>query len=409
MDYIHRSLERKFLKLNGVFKALLLTGARQTGKTTMLRHLAEGTGRTYVSLDTIAARELATQDPRLFFQMYPPPVLVDEVQYAPQLFPYIKVLADASDECGRFWLTGSQHYAAMRSVQESLAGRVGLLEMLPLSQAELAGVPEIGPPSYTLETWKDRALHIPAATAPSVFERIWRGGMPGAQHLDREEHAAFFESYAGTYLLRDVMELGGIYETSQFLRFLTALAALTGQQLNYATLAETTDVSQSKAKEWVQILDGLGIIWLLPPFSTNVLKRLVRTPKLYFNDTGLAAFLARWPTPDTLQHGPSSGAFLENYVVQEIRKLYLASPQSAQLSYYRNKDGKEIDLIVDVDRVLHPLEIKQSTSPKVREAAKFSVLDAVPGFPRGHGGIVCLSESVLPITQNDNIIPASIL
>lgn len=409
MDYIHRSLERKFLKLNGVFKALLLTGARQTGKTTMLRHLAEGTGRTYVSLDTVANRRLATSDPDLFFQMYPPPILIDEVQYAPQLFPYIKALADASEDRGQFWLTGSQHYAAMRSVQESLAGRVGLLEMLPLSQAELARAPDIGPPSYTLDAWKNRAGRLPASSAPAVFERIWRGGMPDVQHMDREEQSAFFEAYVGTYLMRDVMELGGVRETTLFLSFLTALAALTGQQLNYATLAEATGISQPKAKQWVRILEGLGIIWLLPAFSTNALKRLVRTPKLYFNDTGLAAFLVQWPTPATLQRGPSSGAFLENFVVQEMRKLYLASPEAARFSYYRNKDGKEIDLIVDVDRVLHPIEIKQAATPNKREAAKFSVLDAVPGYRRGRGGIICLSERVLPITQNDDVIPASIL
>lgn len=386
----------------------MISGARQVGKTTMLRHLADGTARTYVSLDDIAARELATQDPALFFQTYTPPILIDEVQYAPQLFPYIKMMADASDEPGAFWLTGSQYYSAMRHVQESLAGRIGLLEMLPLSQAEILGSESFEPPDFTFSDWRARENLRPAQDAARIFEHIWRGGMPGVQQANAEIRNTFFESYISSYLLRDVALLGNVQQMRAFQTFLVALAALTGQQLNYATVAESAGISQPTAKQWIKLLEGLGVVYLLPAFSSNTLKRLVRTPKLYFRDTGLASYLAGWPTPLTLQNGPSSGAFLENYVVMEFVKTYSYAPVQADLSYYRNKDGKEIDLIISQDRILHPIEVKKSASPDRREVRKFSVLDDAH-FDRGPGGVVSLLDRVSPAMGEDSMIPAGLL
>lgn len=408
MRYLKRGMERKFTELSKHFRVLLLTGARQVGKTTMLRHLALNTSRTYASLDDIRIRQLAKSDPDLFFQMYPPPVLIDEVQYAPELFPYIKLMADSAEERGLFWLTGSQHYTAIRAVQESLAGRIAILEMLGLSQAERHGTLLPDPPDYGFVNWQQRMQQISLPSAPQIYEYIWRGGLPEAQQVSPEARDTLLHSYVQSYLMRDVAELGGVRDLVAFQKLLTAAASLVGQQLSYASLAATAGISQPTAKAWVHLLEGLGILYLLPAFSTNVLKRLVKTPKLYFTDTGLAAWLAGWPTPDTLMNGAASGAFLENYVVTEFLKTYSYAPVKANLSYYRDKDGREIDLIVEQDRVLHPFEIKRTGNPDRRDTRRFSVLDR-GDFKRGPGGIICLSSNVYPATAMDSMIPVGLL
>ena len=408
MHYIQRGLERTVQKLSRQFRVLLITGARQVGKTTMLQHLAADTPRTYVSLEDMQARQLAQSDPALFFQIYPPPVLIDEVQYAPQLFPYIKLLADQNQKRGQFWLTGSQHYAAMRAVSESLAGRVGILEMMGLSQAERRGLAFADLPDFALQTWQLRQSELRTAEAPAVFETIWRGGLPEAQHLDVEERDYFMNSYVQSYLLRDITELGGVQNLGAFRNFLTAAAALTGQQLNYTTLATAAGISSPTAKSWMQLLEGLGVVRLLRPFAANTLKRLVRTPKLYFCDTGLAAWLAGWPTPETLLNGAASGAFFENHVVTEFMKISTYVPQRASLSYFRNKDGQEIDLVVEMDRTLHPLEIKRTASPDPRDVRRFSLLES-SGFALGDGGIICLSDKVMPASEMHSMVPVSLI
>ena len=310
----------------------MLTGARQVGKTTVLRHLAQNTSRTYATLDDLRTRHLAKTDPDLFFQMYPPPVLIDELQYAPELFPYIKILADASEERGLFWLTGSQHYLAMRAVQESLAGRIAILEMMGLSQTELRGTVSSEPPTYDFSNLQQRMQGAALPGAPQIDEHIWRGGLPDAQDLEPEARETLLQSYAQSCLMRDVAALGGVEDLGAFEKMLTAAASLVGKQLNYATLAAAAGISQPTAKTWIHVLEGLGIVYLLPAFSGNALKRLVKTPKLYFKDTGLAAWLAGRPTPELLINGAASSAFLENYVIAEFLKAYSYAQCSANLS-----------------------------------------------------------------------------
>ncbi|MBE6641395.1 MAG: ATP-binding protein [Ruminococcaceae bacterium] len=408
MEYIHRELERKFLKMNSFFKAVLVTGARQVGKTTMLKHLAEGTDRTYVSLDNAMIRDLAKSDPVLFFQTYKPPILIDEVQKAPEIFEQIKIICDETEEKGLIWLTGSQQYGMMKKVRETLAGRVGILELFSLSQREKNGVVFGSELDFSLASLQSRQTLVPKNDIINVFKHIWEGGMPQILGVDEEIRGDYFNSYVDTYLMRDVAEAGGITDAIRFRKFLLACAAFVSEQVNYATLAEAADISQPTAKEWLCVLEGLHIVYLLQPYYNNALKRLSKTPKLYFCDTGLCAFLSMWLTPDVLMKGAASGHFYENYVVMELVKNYAYARNKANVTYYRDSNSKEIDVFIEENGIVHPLEIKKSANPDKREVKKFSVLDSA-ALERGTGGIVCMCEAPIPIDEKNCFIPSNLI
>jgi len=408
MDYIPRHLERKFNKMNDFFKVILVTGARQVGKTTMLKQLAQGNERNYVSLDNKMVRELAQSDPVLFFQTYKPPIMIDEIQYAPELFPQIKIMCDESEETGRFWLTGSQQYKLMDNIQESLAGRVGILFLYSLSQSEKKRIRFNEELDFTLARLLTRQKQTGKNDVIDVYEHIWRGGMPQIQIADAEQRQEYFESYIDTYLMQDATELGGITDFVRFRKFLTATAALVAQQVNYKTLAEGADISEPTAKEWLQVLEGLGIIYTLKPFSNNALIRLSKTAKLYYCDTGLAAHLSRWLTRDTLMNGAANGYYFENYVVMELLKNYAYATSMANLTYYRDSNAKEIDVFIEEGQSIHPLEIKKSANPDRREVKKFSLLEKT-SLETSAGGIICMCEEVIPIDQLNCFIPCNLI
>lgn len=408
MQYITRELERKFMQMDAFFKVVLVTGARQVGKTTMLKHLAKGTNRTYVSLDDLMARELAQSEPALFFQTYKPPILIDEVQHAPQLFEHIKLMCENTEETGQFWLTGSQQYNMMKHVRETLAGRIGILQLYSLSQREKNGVFFDSPLDFSLDTLQERQKMLPANDITKVFEHIWRGGMPQVLGADEEMRQEYYSSYVDTYLMRDVAELGGVTDSAKFMKLLRACAALTAEQVNYATLASAADISQPTAKDWVRLLEGLGIVYLLPPYSNNELKRLVKTPKLYFCDTGLCAYLSMWLTRDTLMNGAASGHYFENYVVIELLKNYAYGKTKVALCYYRDSNAKEIDVFVELNGFVHPLEIKKSATPNRKEVKKYELLDKA-SIPRGYGGIVCMCDNPVPVDEKNLFIPSNLI
>lgn len=408
MRYIERALERKFLRMSSFFKAVLVTGARQVGKTTMLKHLAEGQNRTYISMDNTMARTLAQADPVLFFQTYKPPIIIDEIQKAPELFEQIKIMCDETEERGLFWLTGSQQYKVMKNIRDTLAGRIGILELYSLSKNEVDGEVFANKLDFSLPCLLERQKTAKKNDIVDVFEHIWRGGMPDALRADAEQRQEYFNSYIETYLMRDVAEEGSITDSVRFRKFLTACAALTAEQVNYKTLAESADISQPTAKEWLRILQGLGIVYLLPPFANNELKRLTKTPKLYFCDTGLCAYLSMWLTRDTLMNGAANGHYFENYVVIELLKSFSYSADKANLTYYRDSNAKEIDVIVEENGLVHPLEIKKSANPDRREIKKYEVLDKTT-LERGSGGIVCMCEEVIPIDQKNCFIPCNLI
>ncbi len=408
MEYIPRELERKVIKSNGFFKAVLVTGARQVGKTTMLKHLAEGTERKYVSMDNAMARELAQSDPVLFFQTYKPPILIDEVQKAPELFEQIKIICDETDEPGLIWLTGSQQYQMMEKVRETLAGRIAIFELFSLSQREKAQIVYDEELDFSLEKLQARQRRVGKNDVIKVFRHIWEGGMPQLQGADDEMRQEYFNSYIDTYLMRDVAEAGGITDTVRFRKFLAGCAALVSEQVNYSTLAESADISNPTAKEWLRVLQGLHIVYLLEPYSNNALKRLTKTPKLYFCDTGLCAYLSMWLTPDVLMNGAASGHYYENYVVMELVRNYKYARSKANLTYYRDSNSKEIDVFVEENNIIHPLEIKKSASPDRREVKKYGILDKAE-LTRGTGGLVCMCEEPVPIDEKNCFIPSNLI
>ena len=408
MKYIERTLERKFLKMSSFFKAVLITGARQVGKTTILKHLAEGQKRTYVSMDNTMARTLAKSDPVLFFQTYKPPIIIDEIQKAPELFEQIKIMCDESEERGLFWLTGSQQYNMMKNVRETLAGRIGILELYSLSKNEVDGIRFPNEMDFSLACLQQRQACTGKNDVVDVFEHIWRGGMPDAIYADAEQRQEYYNSYIETYLMRDVSEEGGITDSVRFRKFLNACAALVAEQVNYKTLAEAAEISQPTAKDWLRLLQGLGIIYLLQPFANNELKRLAKTPKLYFCDTGLCAYLSMWLTRDTLMNGAASGHYFENYVIIELVKNFSYSSAKANLTYYRDSNAKEIDVMVEENGLIHPLEIKKSANPDRREIKKYEIIDKT-NLERGSGGIICMCEEVIPIDGKNCFIPCNLI
>lgn len=408
--YITRHMEKPVMELNEQYPVLLLTGPRQVGKTTMLEHLieVEGKGRKKVSLDDLTLRELAKTDPKMFFQLYQPPLLLDEVQYAPELFPYIKIMVDERHQPGDFWLTGSQLFKMMEGVQESLAGRVALLHLSPLSQSEIMKRPPEPPFSLELPLLSERQNGRQMLNTPEVFQRIHQGGMPALVTGTYSNASIFYSSYIDTYMERDVRRLSNDIDSLKFLRFLRSVAARTSQQVNYKGIADDAEIDQTTAKNWLHVLEALGIIFLLEPYSNNVLKRTVSTPKLYFYDSGIVCYLTRWSSPETAMEGAMSGALLENYTVAEIIKTYQNAGQEPFLYYYRDKDAREIDLILERDGKLFPIEIKKMASPPKKLTKVFDLIDKSP-LQRGTGAILCMADQLGAFDQNNLIVPISLI
>ena len=407
MPYIKRSLEKVVLQVSKEYPVVLISGPRQVGKTTMLKKLMEGTDRNYVSLDDLQERALAKNDPEMFLQLHKPPVLIDEVQYAPELFSMIKLIVDKEHRKGDFWLTGSQIFDLMKGVQESLAGRVAVLSLSSLSQTEIYGG-EDRPFQIEIEHLMKRKEGRTSADLQEIFRRIFQGSMPAIVSNEVSNNSIFYGSYLSTYIERDVRNLSDAIDSLKFLRFLTAVAARCSQMLNVNEIARDADINLKQAKDWMGILETLGIIFYLHPFSNNMLKRLVKTPKYYFYDTGLVAYLTKWSSPETLENGAMNGDILENYVVSEIRKSYLNSGKAPFMYYYRDKDAREIDIILEQNGELNPIEIKKSANPAPEILRSFSVLEKT-GLNRGKGAVICMKMELSAFNQENFIVPVWLL
>lgn len=399
MEYIKRAIEEVALQTDRSFKCLLITGARQTGKTEMIRKLFPN--KKYVLLDDPFIEEQANENPNMFMMLNQPPVTFDEVQRTPGLFRYIKIACDGNEGRGLFCLSGSQPFELMEKASESLSGRVGIIELLPLSQREIDrddfDLPFLPTMDYI------QARNKTAKEPKNLWERIHRGGYPELQNPE-VDWGIFFASYVKTYLERDVRKLSAVQDLNDFRRFMVAVAARTGQMVNYSNIADEIGKDQTTVKAWMSILEASGIVYLLEPYTPSVLKRAIKTPKVYFRDTGLAAYLTRWLTPETLANGAMSGAFFETFVISEILKSYSNRGIDYRycVSYYRGRDKKkvrengetvdaesEIDLIIEQDGILYPIEIKQSAKVTADETSAFLVLDKVNEKKRGPGAIVC--------------------
>ena len=403
MSYISRNLETVVENVTREYPVVLVTGPRQVGKTTMLQKLMKNHPRSYVTLDDLTERDLAKNDPELFLQLHKPPILIDEVQYAPELFTYIKIYVDSHQEPGAFWLTGSQIFKLMRGVQESLAGRVAVLSMTSLSQSEMSGAP-MSPFKINLDSLLSREKQRTKTDTHGIFERIYKGSMPAIASEINTNSQIFYSSYLSTYIERDVKELSNSINSLKFLRFITAVAARCSQMLNIADIAVDADITQKQVKDWLQILEALGIIFYLHPYSNNLMKRLVKTPKLYFYDTGLVCYLTRWSNAEVLEYGAMNGAILENYVVSEIAKTYLNCGLEPYIYYYRDKDAKEIDIVLEHDGILNPIEIKKTSNPGTELTKVFGVLDKA-STPRSKGAVVCMKPALGAIDRDNYIVP----
>ena len=405
MTYISRAIEKTFLAAVRDFKVVLVTGPRQCGKTTMMKKMAEdeNRGRKYISLDDFATRKMAVESPNLFLQVYKPPVFIDEVQYAPQLFSYIKMYVDEYQQPGDIWLSGSQIFKLMENVQESLAGRVGILKMNTFSQAEIEEV-ESSPFRPEIEYLIARGENRKKIEMPELYERIFKGSLPDVVQHELSSRDRLYSSYIATYIERDVREISGIIDSLKFYDFVTATAAHIGQIINFRTIADAAGISVHTAKEWMQILERLGIIFFLHPYTNNLLKRTIRKPKLYFYDTGLAIYLTRWSDSITLMNGSFNVAALENFVVSEIVKSYYNAGEEHYINYYRDKDAKEIDIVREINNTVYPMEIKKTGLPDERITKVFSVLEN-KGKTVAPGIVLCTAQNISTLGKGNYVVP----
>lgn len=404
MKYIKRHIEEYVQKADRSFKSVLVTGARQVGKSTLLKHLFPN--RAYLTFDDPLLLEQTRREPGLFFRNHPCPVTLDEIQYIQELFPYIKMICDESEENGLFTLTGSQSFHLMKHVSESLAGRISILELPGLSLREMDGISFCKPFIPTEEYISERKKYY--KKCKNIWKLIHRGSYP-ALYETNVDWQMFYSSYVQTYLSRDINDLTKVSDHMKFMRFLTAMAARTGQILNYSKVAEQSDITAATAKEWTSVLEASGLIYILQPFSNSALNRAIKTPKLYFRDTGLACFLTRYQTADTAMNGALAGELFETFVVSEILKSFSNAgiDYRMNVTYYRGKDKlpnreSEIDLIIEDGETLFPIEIKMSSNPRLSMTNSFDVIDKIKGKKRGLGILLCLYDK--PLLMNDRTL-----
>jgi predicted AAA+ superfamily ATPase len=404
MNYIKRDIDRLILDVSKSYSAVIITGPRQVGKTTTLKSLL-GEGHRFVSLDSKENRQLAQTDPELFLSLNPAPVIIDEVQYAPELFPYIKMEIDNGASPGSYLMTGSQMYHLMKLAGESLAGRVAILRMSGLSQHEIYGNGECLPFTVSLDALQKRAVCGKPCDVLGQFERIWNGSMPAHISTKHENHDIFYSSYIDSYIDRDIKDMVDLKDEFLFRDFVRAAACRTGEMLNIHAIATDVGVSDETAKTWLSYMEKSGIIFYLRPFSNNLLNRTIKkTPKLYFFDTGLVAYLTKYSSPEILMNGAINGSILENYVVSEIIKTYTNNGLEYYAHYYRDTDSKEIDIVVESDGQLHPIEIKKTASPSPELVNTFKVLDKA-SVPRGTGAIICTKKELSALNKGAMIVP----
>ena len=412
--YIKRVMEKTIKKMVNEFPVIVVSGARQVGKSTMLQMIKED-NMNYVTLDDLDARNLALSDPKYFLEQYSYPLLIDEIQYAPNLLPYIKMIVDDekfkalknnTEVKSLFWLTGSQQFKVMKDVSESLAGRVGVLNLYSLSNSEIKGYEGLLFTPKLDELKKNE--NIVHCDSKEIFERIYNGGMPSIA-TGAIERNNYFSSYINTYIERDVKQLLSVGKTIEFYNFMQYIAVRTAQELNYSTIAKEIGVDSKTIKNWISILESSGIIYLLQPFSSNLSNRIIKAPKLYFMDTGLCSYLAKYPNPETLEIGALSGAIFETFVVSEIIKNITSHGLDPKMNlyYYRDKDQKEVDLLYIEGDTIYPIEIKKGISPNNPDK-NFAVLNKYSN-DIATGIVICMTQKLQPINRNCWLCPVSLL
>lgn len=406
--YIERHAERVIDKLSRMFGAVLVTGPRQVGKTTLLRHAVPAAQ--WLSLDDPILLTSAKEESATFLKDHATPLFLDEIQYAPQLFPHIKMALDRDGGKGQFYLSGSQQFQMMKNVSESLAGRVGLLTLPGISLRERCRVSFHAPFIPHAEYLEERKKSHADIPYDKVWSTIHRGWMPDLVVNDSFDWQLFYSAYVRTYIERDVRDLAQVGDEEKFIRFMTSAAARTGSLLNLSAMARDVGVSPPTAERWLSVLISSNIVYLLRPYFGNMAKRMIKAPKLYFLDTGLAAYLTRWNTPEALKNGAMAGEFFETWVISEIiAGYYNSGVLEPPLWFYRDRDMREIDLLIEDGGTLYPVEIKKHADPRIEDIAAFSVLDKLSGVKRGEGGVVCLYDNLTTLKGSDRVIPVGYL
>lgn len=403
--YLPRTMSRTLQRLSTFFPCVLITGARQVGKSTLLQHLLPQ-GMRYVTLDNVELAAEAQERPLAFLERMGCPLCIDEIQYAPALFRAIKQKVDENRRPGMYWLTGSQRFRLMKGVSESLAGRLGIVELFSLSQAECAGRGEAEGQGFHPLT-ADTA-GAPVCGRSELFRRIFRGGYPELIQRPELPPELFFQSYVQSYVERDVQELSQVGNKSAFVKLMRSTALRSGQQLVFSDLARDADVSPKTAKAWVSVLEASGIITLLEPYHVNTTKRLTKSPKLYFMDTGLCCWLARIRSADELEHGPLAGPMAETWAFGQILRRYHNSGTLPNLCYYRDANGAEVDFLVEEADMLYPIEVKSSSSPHMND---LKGCNAIPLGRRklGPGLVLCTAEKMDDLGYGHRSFPLSAL
>lgn len=417
MKWIERAITDHLIDTIESFPAVLITGPRQVGKSSLLQMV--GKKYEYLSFDNPLLLQQAKEDPGLFFMNHSAELILDEIQYVPELFPYLKIKIDemrfAALKGNRpqkclYLLSGSQAYHLMQNVSESLAGRLAILPLQGISYREqknlTCALPFVPNEDYLTAREKE------SRNINDLWTMIHRGYMPRLIS-SADDWETFYSSFVSTYIERDVNYLTKVVDKTDFVRFMAALAARSGELLNYDSIARDAGCSATTVKRWMQILESSGIILKLNPYYNNHLKRVIKTPKIYFMDTGLMAWLTRWITPETIQHGAKAGQFFETWVVSEIVKSFLNAGKSLRdLYYYRDADQREIDLIMQISRVLYPIEIKMTAKPRKTMTRAFNLLEPVTKkgeLQLGSGALINLYPELLFLDENIRAIPAGYL
>lgn len=406
MNYIIRHSENTLKRLEKSFPVVLVTGPRQVGKTTLLQESTKNRNVNYLTFDDPSNIMAAREDAKTFLNLNRTPIIFDEIQYIPELFPYIKMQVDVARQKGMYYLTGSQQFHLMNNVSESLSGRIGILNLLGLSLRERQGDIFDEPFLPTNEFIYKRNEHSCNLNSDDIWKTIFEGSFPeivSGVTLPKD----FYLGYIKTYVERDVRALTQVADELQFISFITIVASRTSQLLNYRDLANETGISEPTAKKWLSILITSGLVYLLQPYHNNIEKRVYKTPKMYFLDTGLAAHLTKWTNPEVIWSGAMAGAFFETFIVSEVLKSYYNAGIEPPIYFYRDKDMKEIDLIFEQNGTLYPVEIKKKTMPDKNDIKTFSILEKVTKQPIGNGAVICMAEKIGIIKKNVYSIPVS--
>lgn len=407
MKFIKRHAEKTIERLSSSYPAVLITGARQTGKTTLLKKITDSQNIQYLTFDDPIEEQSAKNDPKSFLEFHPYPFMFDEIQYILDLFRYLKIQIDQNRQNGMYFLTGSQQFKLMETASESLSGRIGIVQLYPLSAREIREDEnsESFIPTKDFILARNSSLKQRDSNIKKTWLSIYTGGYPEVVKgnvLPKD----FYANYLKTYIERDIKKLTQVADEMQFFQFISVAAARTGQLVNYSDISKDCGISEVTAKKWLSLLVSSGLVYLLQPYFTNIEKRVVKTAKLYFMDTGLAAYLTRWSNPDVMQSGAMAGAFFETYVISEIIKSFSNNGEEPPIYFYRDKDKYEIDLLIEQNNILYPVEIKKTATPSSDDAKNFFITNRIKNIKIAQGIIICNCSQVLNVKNKDSSVLA---